>query len=121
MQQVLDLAQALSDESRVRVLLALRQGELCVCQITALLGLATPTVSRHMAVLHQAGLADSRKQGRWVYYRLAETTPGGPAAAALNWLNTALKDEPTIQRDQERLRAILACEREALCRQQRPS
>jgi DNA-binding transcriptional ArsR family regulator len=58
---------ALADETRVRTLLSLRQGELCVCQITELFGLAPSTVSKHLSILFQAGLVDSRKDGRWMY------------------------------------------------------
>ncbi len=63
---------ALADENRVRILTALRPKELCVCQIVELLGLAPSTVSKHMAILKQARLVDSRKESRWMFYRLAE-------------------------------------------------
>ena len=46
--------------------------ELCVCQIVELLGLAPSTVSKHLAILKQARLVDSRKEGRWMFYRLAD-------------------------------------------------
>jgi len=47
-------------------------GELCACQIIEMLGLAPSTVSKHMSILRQAGLVETRKEGRWIYYRLAE-------------------------------------------------
>jgi ArsR family transcriptional regulator len=78
-----------------------------------------PTVSRHMAVLQQAGLVTSRKSGRWVYYRLADTVPGSPAAAALQWVFAALGEDATIVRDHDKLGRILACNPEDLCRQTR--
>ena len=52
------------------MLLALRGGELCVCQITELFGLAASTISKHLSILYQAGLVDSRKEGRWIFYAL---------------------------------------------------
>ena len=64
------VTKALADEQRVRMLLALRRQELCVCQIVELVGLATSTVSKHMSILKQARLVESRKEGRWMYYRL---------------------------------------------------
>ena len=71
MREFMAAAKALADENRVRVLLFLRGGkELCLCQIVEMLGLAPSTVSKHMAVLYQAGLVESRKEGRWIYYRL---------------------------------------------------
>ena len=71
MRDLMKITKALADENRIRVLLALRRGELCVCQIVELLGLATSTVSKHMSILKQARLVESRKEGRWIYYRLA--------------------------------------------------
>jgi len=70
MREFMAIAKALADESRTRVLMFLRGGELCVCQIVEMLGLAPSTVSKHMAILHQARLVESRKDGRWTYYRL---------------------------------------------------
>lgn len=65
------LTKALSDGSRVRVMVALLRHKLmCVCQIVQLLGLAIHTVSRRMAVLQGARLVQSRKDGSWVYYML---------------------------------------------------
>lgn len=65
----------MGDEGRVRALLALSGSEMCACHITALLGLAPSTVSKHMAILRRAGLVTSRKSGRWMHYRA--TGPGG--------------------------------------------
>lgn len=65
------LAAAVADPSRLKALLALRQGELCLCQLTEILGLAPSSVSRHMAVLRRAGLVQARKEGRWQWFRLA--------------------------------------------------
>jgi DNA-binding transcriptional ArsR family regulator len=66
---------ALAHPVRLRVLAMLATGELCVCQMTAVLGLAASTVSGHLADLRAAGLVIERKDGKWVHYRLAE----GPA------------------------------------------
>lgn len=63
------IIKALSDLNRLRVMWLLSyKDELCVCQITEILGIATPTVSKHMSILHNAGLVNSRKESRWVYY-----------------------------------------------------
>ena len=59
---------ALGDENRVRILMALRQRPLCVCEITTLLGLAASTTSKHLFILRQARLIESIKNGRWVSY-----------------------------------------------------
>jgi DNA-binding transcriptional ArsR family regulator len=70
MRDFLVLVKGLADESRLRTICALKGRELCVCQITELLGLAPSTVSKHMSILHQARLVDSRKEGCWSCYRL---------------------------------------------------
>ncbi|HSW02527.1 MAG TPA: metalloregulator ArsR/SmtB family transcription factor [Sedimentisphaerales bacterium] len=67
MRDVLDLTKAMADGNRLRVLMALTGGELCVCQIVELLQLAPSTVSKHMSILRQAGLVEGRKDGRWMY------------------------------------------------------
>lgn len=80
------VAKALADEGRVRALLALAGGELCLCQLVDLLGLAPSTVSRHVKELCAAGLVTRRKQGKWHYFRLAGGDARQPAAGGLAWL-----------------------------------
>ena len=60
-------ARALGHPARLRTIAMLRSGELCVCQITEVLGLAPSTVSAHLKELKQAGLITERKDGKWVY------------------------------------------------------
>ena len=71
----LTTCRALADENRIRILMALRGRQLCVCQVTAFLDLAPSTTSKHLSILRQARLIESNKQGRWVYYRLADDSP----------------------------------------------
>jgi ArsR family transcriptional regulator, arsenate/arsenite/antimonite-responsive transcriptional repressor len=115
------LASALSDSNRVRALMALERGEACVCRLIELLGLAPSTVSKHMAVLRQAGLVKSRKQGRWIYFRLADGKPDTVAARFISLAQNALKDDETVRSDKKRLKEILQQKPEALCRKQRGS
>lgn len=63
---------ALSDETRLRILALLTRGELCVCDLMAVLRLPQSTVSRHLAYLRNAGLISDRREGVWMYYRLEE-------------------------------------------------
>ena len=102
------IAKALGDENRVGVLLFLREGELCLCQIIELLQLAPSTVSKHVDVLRRAGLVTMRKQGRWRYYRLAG--PGAPAAVreALRWTLRSLDDRHLSAADTSKLSRIRA-------------
>ena len=70
------LFKALADETRLRILALLLEGELCVCEIMAALDLPQSTVSRHLAYLRNSGWVKDRRQGVWMYYSLNE---GGPA------------------------------------------
>jgi ArsR family transcriptional regulator len=120
MRDFLSITKALSDENRVRVLMALDAGELCVCQIIELLGLAPSTVSKHMSILKQARLAESEKNGKWVYYRLAAHAPV-VAAEAIEWAKRNLLSEDTVKRDVKSLRAILKHHPITVCKKQKAS
>lgn len=115
MRTMVNITKALADGNRLRVLMALRGGELCVCQIVAMLGLAPSTVSKHVYLLRQAGLVEARKDGRWVYYRLAGSGVDKAAREAVRWVQRHLADDPQIMRDAKTLKAILKMSREDLC------
>ena len=106
MRKFMNITKALADENRVRALLALRKGELCVCQITELFGLAASTVSKHLSILYQAGLVESRKDGRWVYYRPAGKEAPTAAREAIEWVGKSLSANPLIADDAQRARAL---------------
>ena len=110
-----ETAKALSDPSRVRALCALRDHELCVCQIIELLGLAPSTVSKHMALLRQAGLVESRKNGRWVYYRRPGSGASPQARSAMDWCDNSLAGTEALQADMAHLEVILKTPLEDLC------
>ncbi len=118
MRETLGLTKAFADESRLRALCALRGRELCVCQLIELLGLAPSTVSKHMSLLHRARLVDSRKEGRWSYYRLAGDDAPEPVRGALAWVLASLSKSPVILQDAKSLRQILKCNPETLCQRQ---
>ena len=73
MQELAGIFKALSDETRLRVIKLLENGELCVCDIFTALGMSQPKVSFHLNVLKEAGLLKDRKQGRWTHYRLDDS------------------------------------------------
>lgn len=105
---VATISEACADETRRRILLLLlAQGELCVCDLFGALELPQPKVSRHLAVLRDANLLVSRKQGTWVHYRLNPEMPlwAGQVLAALS--DGAARSEPYLS-DRERLKASRA-------------
>lgn len=115
MEDFMAITKALADENRVRILLALRPGELCVCQIVELVQLATSTVSRHMSVLKHAGLVESRKDGRWMYYRLPAAGKPEPVHRAIEWVACMLADDRSVLSDTKRLGEICAADPRSLC------
>ena len=119
MNELLAITNALSDEGRVRTLAACFEGELCVCQVTELLGLAPSTVSKHLSILKQAGLVESRKEGRWIYYRLPGEEISEVVQTALTWLRSCVGKDKRIIEDRKRLKQILCTDPEELCLKQR--
>ncbi len=118
MREIMSITKALADENRVRVLMALRGGELCVCQITEMFGLAPSTVSKHLSILHQAGLVDSRKNGRWIYYRLPGSEVPYVVRWAIDWVNKFIENDPRILKDSKLLNRILKLDASELCKRQ---
>ncbi len=116
MKEFITITKALADESRVRLLLSLEKGELCVCQLIELLGLAPSTVSKHMSILKHAGLVDMRKEGRWAYYRVAGENAPEAVRTALQWAFETAGASPTALQDKTKLREILSCDPEDICR-----
>src|SRR5215204_5701210 len=75
------LFKAMADQTRLRILALLAGGEVCVCDIHETLGIPQPRASRHLAYLRRTGLVLDRKEGLWVYYRLAD--PNDPVLQTL--------------------------------------
>jgi len=103
---ILSITKALSDETRVRALLSLKDGELCLCQIIEVLGLAPSTVSKHMNLLQQARLVQRHKRGKWHFYYLPEGGAGSAAKRALAWIVAELRDDPRIKKDARKARGV---------------
>ncbi|MCX6902495.1 MAG: metalloregulator ArsR/SmtB family transcription factor [Verrucomicrobia bacterium] len=121
MRDFLNITKALADESRVRVLMFLRGGELCVCQIIEMLGLAPSTVSKHMAILVQAGLVERRKNGKWHYYRLSGEEASVLVQDAMKWAQTALVKSSVVSEDAKRLKVVMKKDIKALCNRYKPN
>lgn len=114
MNDFLAITKALSDQTRVRALMCLGEGELCVCQIIRVLGLAPATVSKHMSILQQAGLVERRKEGRWHYYRLAGRDANPMVREALRWALKSLEHDKPITADRKELCCVKRTDRAEL-------
>lgn len=105
----LTIIKAMSDENRLRILMALRGKELCVCTLTELLNLAASTTSKHLSILKQARLIESVKDGKFVYYRLTmpESKNYSLVAPALKWLEESLSGTEQVETDAAMLAKII--------------
>jgi ArsR family transcriptional regulator len=99
---------ALADPTRLRILGLLMDGEVCVCHIYEALRIPQPKASRHLAYLRKSGLVETRKDGLWVYYRLAEGDTAG-VKQVVDAALRALERMTTIDADRARRRARLGC------------
>ncbi len=87
---------ALSDPGRVRILKMLKQKEMCVCEIQAVLNLAQPTISKHLKIMEDAGLVERHKDKSWVNYSLSQAGGNQYAAAMLKLLPQWFNDNPVV-------------------------
>lgn len=104
---------ALSDKNRLRILKLLQIRSLCVCEITEILGVSTPTISNHLSVLVEAGFLRSEKQGRWVHYHLIQAPPSAEVASLLPLLQFWMNEEDQVKTDRIKLKTV---RKEDLCR-----
>jgi ArsR family transcriptional regulator len=118
MRDFIRITKALADPNRVRVLLALKRRELCVCQISELLQLAPSTISKHLSVLHHAGLIESRKDERWVFYRLPGLEAPVVVREALDWVLKSLTKSAEAGEDRRRLDRIVKMNPSTICQRQ---
>lgn len=97
------LTKALSDQTRLRIVMLLTgHGELCVCDLTEVLGLAQPKISRHLAILRDCQLLQARKQGQWVHYSVHDGLPEW-AKVMLQSLHQGAQQEDLYREDAQRL------------------
>ncbi len=118
MKEFLNMTKALADENRLRMLMALRGGQVCVCQIAEFTGLALSTVSKHLSVLYQAGLVSARKEGRWMFYSLPGKGAPTSAREAVAWVRRSLDGNERIAEDAKQLKKVLGMDLGQLCKRQ---
>ncbi|MBW1837060.1 MAG: winged helix-turn-helix transcriptional regulator [Deltaproteobacteria bacterium] len=114
MKNFVKVMKALSDPNRVKIIKVLQHRTMCVCELRYALGVAQPTVSKHLKILEEAGLVSHRKDGLWVDYYLAEGKSSPYAACLLGNLKHWLEDDPRLKDLVEKLPSI---HREDVCRQ----
>lgn len=115
MNALLTITKALSDRNRLRAILVLRDREMCLCEFVELLSLAPSTVSKHLNMLHGAGLVERRKEGRWVFFGLPGKDAPPSVRKAIRWVHDSLAQDPQIRRDRAALARISRKDLDELC------
>ncbi|QTA88616.1 ArsR/SmtB family transcription factor [Desulfonema magnum] len=113
MKDFVKVMKALSDPNRIRIVKLLQHKVMCVCELQAVLGIAQPTVSKHLKVLEEAGLVYFKKDGLWVNYYLGDGKNSPYAATLLGNLRHWLEDDPEIS---ELVKKLPFYNREDICK-----
>jgi ArsR family transcriptional regulator len=114
MKDLVSTAKAFADPSRVRILMALREQELCVCELCDALGATQSTLSTHLQVIRNAGLVSARKEGKWMYYAIAPDAKG-LVNTLFQSFSDSLKTDATLRRDEKKLSRRLALRDNGSC------
>ncbi len=115
---LVDLLKTLGHPARLRILALLRGGELCVCQINSVIGLAASTVSEHLTELRRSGLLTERKDGRWVYYTL---NPKTGLQDLVDVLGPHLDEVQQVKEDFKAARTVRNLSPDLICARGKPS
>ena len=114
MRDFTSLGQAIVDPTRVRIIAALRRGELCVCELVDALEISQSTLSGHLQVLRQTGLVVTRKDGRWIYYSLTDRKTS-LIEALFSHVQPDGGADPRLRRDSRRIERRLAIRENGRC------
>ena len=99
--ELVAIAKALSDPTRVRIIAALRNGELCVCELVDALSISQSSLSSHLQVCREAGIVTTRKESRWIYYSLSNRY--GPLVERIFSELQTVGNNQQVRRDARRL------------------
>ncbi|MCL4510735.1 MAG: metalloregulator ArsR/SmtB family transcription factor [Bacteroidetes bacterium] len=99
--EIVKVFRALSDPNRIRIVKMLEERELCVCEVREILKLSNSTVSKHLSVLHDAGLIAQSKEGKWVNYRLNSKSDNQFIGSLVKLLKASLQEDESVRRDSE--------------------
>src|ERR1700720_3114010 len=104
------LFRALADPLRLRLLNLIADREICVCYLVEILRTSQPKISRHLAYLRRAGVVATRREGKWMHYRIIEPSDGH-AARIFREVRAWLSSHPAMQGDRTRLARICCAPR----------
>ena len=107
MQEIVNVFKAFSDPTRLRILLLLLHGELCVCEVEEVLGMKQSRISRHLNILRNAGLTEARFVGRWVFYSLSNPKTNPYHREVIDTLAKWAQDSDQVLLDRKKLEACI--------------
>ena len=112
MRELVKVFKSLADKNRLRILKMLQYKKMCVCELSAALGIARPSVSRHLSLMKDAGLVQDERNGQWIDYSLCRDAINKYASAIQSHLNEWINDDPVINNDVQKIKTL---DREELC------
>ncbi len=107
MTDVVNVFKSMSDGTRLRILNILIERECCVCEVMQVLGISQPSASRHLAILHEAGLLKAKKEGIWMYYAVDWDSMPLYAKNAVEAVKLALADKSEAIHDLDKLKRTI--------------
>jgi ArsR family transcriptional regulator len=113
MKELVKVFKAVADPNRIRILKMLQQKKMCVCELSAVLGITQPSVSRHLSMMRNAGLVSDKRDGQWINYELCVEKVNQYAPVIMANIRKWINEDPRINRDTGMLKNL---NREKLCK-----
>ena len=113
MKELVKVFKAVADPNRIRILKMLQQKKMCVCELSAVLGITQPSVSRHLSMMRDAGLVSDERDGQWINYELCEEKLNQYAPIIMKHIKEWINDNPRIKEDASMLKRL---DRAKLCK-----
>jgi ArsR family transcriptional regulator len=113
MKEMVKVFKAVADPNRIRILKMLQLKKMCVCELSAVLGITQPSVSRHLSMLRDAGLVKDERDSQWINYQLCEEKVNKYAPVIMGNIRKWINEDPRVSRDAGMLKTL---NREKLCK-----
>jgi len=113
MRDLIMVLKAVADKNRLRIIKMLEKKKMCVCELSAVLEITQPSVSKHLSILNHAGLTQDNRNGQWIDYSLNNETVNQYAPVIQNTLKNWLNSDTLIKEDLKKAKTV---SREEICK-----
>ena len=113
MRELIQVLKAVADKNRIRIIKMLEKKKMCVCELSAVLEITQPSVSKHLSILNNAGILKDERNGQWIDYSINNETINQYAPAIKNIIKEWLNSDSTIKNDLKKARTLL---RKEICK-----